>query len=328
MAKITRMGNLSPGQVPLAPAGVVFRDTRYGLIAQAKPPKRLNRKKPYQFYREKEFGWAGRFAANPLAIDFETALEMVKGTQMVPRDFLTQCMYGRGYVIQGGPYTNWPNYRDVTNNPQYVLELLDPDVGAVIVRDPIGWVARPPGDEGYVLTMAGGLPQWRAGGGGGSSLKQWLQPPAQTSSTSTAGARCLRIAPRSDIVIDRLAIWYERTSAQNSKVRIFKGGGTTLGPMVFESAEITTPANTFADIEFAVSPAFTFESGKRYWIVQFSPGAGSSYRLNTYISTSIWMGFLQNEAVEGGTIATDNPVAGNTVSTTSNKLAMKFRQIG
>ena len=234
MAKITRLGNLSPGQVPLAPSGVMFRDTRHGLIAQAKPPKRLNRKKPYQYYREKEFGWVGHFASNPLPIDFMTAVEMVKGSQMVPRDFLTQCMYGRGYVIQGGPYTNWPNYRDVTNNPQYVLELLDPDVGAIISRDPIGWVARPPGQEGYVLTMAGGLPQWRAGGGGGGGGLIFAGPAWYDSNTSTNSTRGLRLSFREDVKVDKFAIWYSRTSGQNSRLRIFDPTGTGRGDRGWE----------------------------------------------------------------------------------------------
>lgn len=327
MAKIKRMGNLSPGQVPLAPAGVVFRDTKHGLIAQAKPPKRLKRNKPYQFYREKEFGWVGRFAANPLPIDYMTAVEMVKGTQMVPRDFLTQCMYGRGYIIQGGPFTNWPNYRDVTNNPQYVLELLDPEVGAIISRDPIGWVARPPGEEGYVLTMAGGLPQWRAGGSGGGAAKTWAGPAWYDSNTSTNSARGLRLAFREDVKVDKFAIWYSRTSNQVSQLRIFETTGTVLGDLIWDSGDITTVGPYTGDIVWQATPAVQFESGKKYWIVQFSPGAAVPYRLNTYTSNGRYPQFLQEDDQEGGFLASNNPATGMTMSTTDQQLAVRMRII-
>jgi hypothetical protein len=328
MVKITRMGPLSPGQVPLAPAGVIFRDTKHGLIAQAKPPKRLNRKKPYQFYREREFGWAGRFAANPLPIDYMTAVEMVKGTQMVPRDFLTQCMYGRGYIIQGGPFTNWPNYRDVTNNPQYVLELLDPDIGAMIVRDPIGWVARPPGQEGYVLTMAGGLPQWRAGGGGAGAAEQWAGPAWYDSNASTNNARGLRLAFKEDVRVDRMAIWYSRTSNQLSRLQIFETTGTLLGDEIWDGGDQTTVGPYTGDIVWDATPAVLFEGGKKYWIVQSSPGAALNYRLNTYTSNGRYPQFLQNDDQEGGFLASNSPASGMTMSTTDQQLAVRFRMIG
>lgn len=325
MAKVKRSAALGPSQVPFGPAGVLFRDTKHGLVVQAKPVKRLNRSKPYQFYREMEFGWAGKFASNPLPIDYETAVEMVKGTTMVPRDFLTQCMFGRAYIIEGGPFTNWPNYRDVTNNPQYVLELLDPEVGAMIVRDPIGWVARPPGSEGYVMTMAGGLPQWRPGGGAAAAGLRWLVPTTWASNAYNDNARCVRLHFIEDVTIDMFAIWYSRTSGQTSALKVFEATPTALGPEVLDCGSIVTPSNYTGDITWPVAPAFTFEAGKDYWIVQYVPGAALNYRLNTYTTGSYWTGFLQNDEPQGGTIATNNPVAGQTPATTANRLAIKFR---
>lgn len=327
MAKITRMGNLSPGQVPLAPSGVVFRDTKHGLIAQAKPPKRLKRNKPYQFYREGEFGWAGRFAANPLPIDYMTAVEMVKGTQMVPRDFLTQCMFGRGYIIQGGPFTNWPNYRDVTNNPQYVLELLNPDVGAVIVRDPIGWVARPPGADGQVLTMWQGIPEWRAGGGGGGGGEVWAYPAWYDSNASSNNARGLRLRFKQDVRVDKFAIFYDRTSSQNSRLRIFETTGTVLGALIWDGGAITTTGPYTGDIWWNASPSVLFEAGKTYWIVQFVPGATLNYRLNTFTSNGRYPQFLQGDNQKGGFLASNDPATGMTMSTTDQQLGVRMRMI-
>lgn len=327
MAKVKRPAALGPRQVPFAPAGVMFRDTKHGLVVQAKPVKRLNRRKPYQFYREQEFGWAGKFASNPLAIDYETAVEMVKGTTMVPRDFLTQCMFGRAYVIEGGPFTNWPNYRDVTNNPQYVLELLDPVEGAVIVRDPIGWVARPPGSEGYVLTIAGGLPEWRPGGGGGGGVPRWITPGTWASNATANNARCLRLSVLEDVTIDQVAIWYSRTSVQTLGLRIFEAAGMVLGTLVADAGNIVPPANYTGDMIWNIAPAAQLEAGKSYWLVHFEPGATLNYRLNTYTTTSYLLGLMQNADPAGGTIATNDPVSGMTVVTWSQAAAFKLRAV-
>lgn len=325
MAKIKRPGALGPGQVPFAPARVVFRDTGNGLIAQELPKRRLNRKKPYQFYREKEFGWAGKFASNALAIDYATAVEMVKGTTMVPRDFLTQCMFGRAYIIEGGGFTNWPNYRDVTNNPQYVLELLDPEVGAIISRDQIGWVARPPGQEGYVLTMANGLAQWRPGGGGGGAGLRWIVPTTYASNATANNARVVRLHLKETVTIDRFAIWYARTSGQTLGLRVFESAGNTLGPLVRDMGNCVVTGGYTGDVEWPVAPALTLNGGTAYTFVHFAPLETPNYRLNTFMTQSFWTGILQDENPQGGFIATNDPVEGMTHSTSADRLAIKFR---
>jgi hypothetical protein len=151
---------LSPAATVLTRGGFLIRDTRHGPVAQAWPRPRGPAKTPYDFYKQKEFGNASHIAANPYYLDYLTAVQMVKGSTWVPRDFLVSCAYGRAYTIEpiGGP--EWPNYRDMAPNPQYVLDLLGDTVGSIIYRSEDGWVLLDPGNVGQILTETTGGPIW------------------------------------------------------------------------------------------------------------------------------------------------------------------------
>lgn len=136
------------------------RDTKWGAVAQVWPVKRGPPKTPYDFYKQKEFGIAARMAANPIDLDYGTAVEMVKGSTLVPRDFLLQCAYGRAYVIEQEDGFQWPNYRDMAPNPQYVLDLITTTVGTLIWRSDVGWVQIDPGNTGQLLTVTDDGPSW------------------------------------------------------------------------------------------------------------------------------------------------------------------------
>jgi hypothetical protein len=170
MAKITP-GNVAPNAVPQSRGGMVVRFTRSGIVAQAWPPSRGKSKSGYGYYHEKEFGIAARWASTPLDLDLQTAIEMVKETTYVPRDFLMRAMYGRAYQIISEDGFHWPNIRDVTNNPQYMLDQVTAVVGSVLYRAEIGWVGLPIGDAGDALLSNGVTPHWGpvSGGGGGGS---------------------------------------------------------------------------------------------------------------------------------------------------------------
>lgn len=162
-------GNIAPSALLLAKGRALFIAGPNGWHAQKWPKKRGAAKSGYDWYRQQEFGVLAKMASNPLDLDYGTALEMSKGTEQVPRDILQMCAFGRYYVIKDKDGFEWPNYRDVTNNPQYILNLLDPEPGAVIVYTEAGWIAVPPGNVGDALIMRDGYPQWTpvAGSGGG-----------------------------------------------------------------------------------------------------------------------------------------------------------------
>jgi hypothetical protein len=59
-------------------------------------------------WQREQFAIAAQMCANPWCIDYETARMVVRGTQMVPRDFLMMCCYARGYVVIGPDGEEWP----------------------------------------------------------------------------------------------------------------------------------------------------------------------------------------------------------------------------
>lgn len=124
-------GPLTQAAIPMLRGIAQLRDTAHGVVVQGWPsPKRRPLTPAEQWYRE-QFGRAGRMASMPTWQDYQTAVEMVKGTTMVPRDFLTSAIYGKAYevvlpdgttmdVTDKGPPT------EVTDVPQqWMMSLFD-----------------------------------------------------------------------------------------------------------------------------------------------------------------------------------------------------------
>lgn len=196
---------LDPGSYPISRGNYLVLDTKYGPVAQKWPEPRGPASTPYDFFRHTEFGIVARFCSNPFYLDLATAVEMTKNTEFVPRDFLMRCAYGRQYLIQNPDGTYWENFRDVSNNPQYVLEQLGSTVGSMIYRAGVGWVLLNPGNAGEVLTMSSGLPTWapNSGGGGGAPSTTTLE----LTSTWNPGSIAKKTVPWSGPMFDDNNIW-------------------------------------------------------------------------------------------------------------------------
>ena len=171
MAKV-KLSDLMRNADPRARGRFNIAATPHGAVAKAWPRKRGKAKSGYDFYRQQEFGLAAQYASSPLDLDLFTATEMAKGTEQVPRDILQMALYGYYYTLVFPDGRTSIPAREMTNNVQYILDLLDPVVGAVIVRQEIGWIAIPPGPIGHVLTITDGTPHWAppSGGGGGAGV--------------------------------------------------------------------------------------------------------------------------------------------------------------
>jgi hypothetical protein len=186
MAKV-KLGNLSPGAVPLTRGGFLIRDTKHGPVAQAWPKKRGKAKTAADLWAQKRFGVAAIMAANPFWLDYLTAVHMVKGTTLVPRDWLMMCAVGKAYILQLEDGTEWPSRTSMSINPQLVLDEISSTPGSILYRESYGWVGGDPGNPGYVLTMENGMPTWKepAGGIGLGSLVTTLY--RTTDETPVAG---------------------------------------------------------------------------------------------------------------------------------------------
>lgn len=151
---------LAPGAVPTVRGRFYVRDTKYGTIAQAWPVKRGKATEGGRLWAEQQFRAAAAMSANPNWLDLGTAIEMVKGTTYVPRDFLMSCAYGLGYELRNPDGTVWKTRRDMSDNPQYLLDNVTTTHGSLLFRDTYGWVGLDPGSNGYILTCENGFPTW------------------------------------------------------------------------------------------------------------------------------------------------------------------------
>lgn len=176
MAKVVP-GPLTLGAIARARGIFYIKASPSGAVAVKWPRKRPGGPKtPYDFYRQTEFAYAARWASSPEPLAQQTAIEMTKGTQQVPRDFLMMCSYGTAYELVNPDGSVWNVARHMTNNPQYMLDLITEDVGSMIWRAPQGWIAIP-GSEfaGLVLTWTDEGPQWEPPSGGSGGLGNDLQ---------------------------------------------------------------------------------------------------------------------------------------------------------
>lgn len=111
--------DLDPDTLPTPRPFFYLRDTRWGVVAQARPSYRKPKPGDARWWWQKQFGLAARMAADPIWQDYGTALEMVKGTTMVPRDFLMQCIYGNAYIITETDGQEWvPTPKTLPETPQ------------------------------------------------------------------------------------------------------------------------------------------------------------------------------------------------------------------
>lgn len=204
MAKVKPF-NPGQGLTPRSKGDFITLATPNGYVAQKWPKKRGPPKTPYDLWRQKEFAWVANAVSSPFALDYGTAVEMVKGTTYVPRDFLMMCAYGNAYEIRNQDGTIWQRYRDVTNNPQYMLEQLTSTPGAIIYRGTDLWTWLGPGNEGYVLTMENQRPVWKAppAGGGAGSLVTVLR----RTSDQVDGSSTLHTCTWQEAIIDEIGIW-------------------------------------------------------------------------------------------------------------------------
>lgn len=161
---------LDPDALPRHKGSYLVVDTKWGPRLVTWPKPRGKAKTPYDWFRQQEFAIAGWMAANPSPLDYLTAVEMTKGTHQVPRDFLTMCAFGRAYTLVGPSGIEWRNFRDVTNNPQYVLDQVTDEPGSMLYRSDIGWIGIPGGLNGQVLTFGASQPGWATPSGGGGAL--------------------------------------------------------------------------------------------------------------------------------------------------------------
>jgi hypothetical protein len=159
---------------------VLIYQTKWGPRARKWPRPGVYGKSAGSVWRRVEFGYIAAATKNVHALDYETAVNLSRGTQYVPRDVLMLAMTGKLYEIHDTTGTIWSSWRMTVPNVQDVLEQLTNTPGAIIVRGGTFWEWITPGNASDVLTMVDGMPDWapsQSGGGGGGGEAYGLVTP-------------------------------------------------------------------------------------------------------------------------------------------------------
>lgn len=100
MAKI-KGAPLAPDALPRFRGNIIAYNNQYGTIVAKWPRKRGPPKDWKTYFLSKQFGIAGRYAANSDPLQWETAVFMSTGTVWLPRDILVMAAYGKLYELTG-----------------------------------------------------------------------------------------------------------------------------------------------------------------------------------------------------------------------------------
>lgn len=257
---------------------VVISDTKHGAVASKWPRKRGPSKSGYDFYRQKEFGLVASMVASPNTYDYSTAVEMAKNTEQVPRDILMMCAMGTYYTFQLPNGDEIRGYRLMQPNVQYILDQLDPHVGAIAVRYPVGWVALPQGEPGFVLTWGNEVPFWQApqGGGGGGGSAASLNPFSLNSDGWTEATLGAAIRPSAPMLISRIGLFLQFCLDATMNISVWRIEGSTLAEQIGEIVPIIGLSNDWHYVEAVLPAEIELDAGAVYGVLSSRQGGGNN----------------------------------------------------
>lgn len=146
-------------------------DPRHGWLARSWPRKRGKAKqKPSVTWENLNYKFVAEQSTQPHYLDYENCVAWAKGTAFTWRDIFTMMMRGKFMILRNLDGTIWQNVLCMSDNPQYLLDLLDANPGAMLFRSVNGWQGIDAAADNYVLTMLGGVPVWLPNGATGNSV--------------------------------------------------------------------------------------------------------------------------------------------------------------
>jgi hypothetical protein len=245
---------------------VYVRQTRWGLVAQKWPRKRGVGKTPYDKFRQAEFAWVAHQASQPLPVEYDTAVALTKDTLLMPRDLLMMAMYGSALEFSLPDGTILPRFRDVTNNPQYVLDQVTDEVGAMLYRSEEGWIWVNPGNDGSVLFIKDRSPFWGSlpfANGGPTSQRQIAGETASSSAFATKGNR---INLTEQLFLDQVQAKIATSAGKNYILNVGKYVGTAVTEFLIDPITIVPSTSANAVLTFNLPEVVQFDAGTDYFI--------------------------------------------------------------
>lgn len=261
---------------------VVVNDPR-GTFVRSAPRFNPTFKAYWRWWMRQEFSLAARWASNPEPMAYQTAIEMAKNTEYIPRDIIMMCSMGTYYTIVRPNGEEMEIGRMATSNVQYILGLLDPEVGAVISYRSDGWWALAPGSAGQVLTMVAGNAQWadpQGGGGGGGKgaeiLDVFSAPIAYTPNKATVGNI---ISPWATINVAAIQARLKITAGESYQMAIAEYDTATAKLLEVPTYCVSVSAPETGQYKFLTGQlpsAYTMQPGHTYMVMVMRQGAGGT----------------------------------------------------
>lgn len=291
--KLTK--NNGPAEELRASRGAFYiRATKHGLVAQAWPRKRGMATTGYDFYRQREFAIAARWASHPEPKMYQTAVEMTRGTEQVPRDVIMMAIMGTYYTFVLPDGTEVTGARVTNPNPQYILDLITEEVGSMIWRDTIGWVGITPGEPHQILQLdINGVPTWVDAAGTVAAIRGTWTPSIVLTGVQPTGLTYTTQIGRYVYMPDAKLCWLTWTLVINAK-----GSGGTGEPQIIgvPYAAKAAPADA---VQGAVSQSGISYSGSQ--ILSWMTAGASQIRMGQ-IATNVNFAFINWTGVANGDV--------------------------
>lgn len=261
------------------------RQTKHGLVVSTWPKKRPKKRSPYEFYRQGEFAYAASQATKPEPVEYQTAISIAKGTLLMPRDILISAAYGNFWDLEFLDGTPIETRTMVAPNPQLMLDMISDDVGDMLVRTEVGWVALHRGNDGQFLGLVDGLPEWLDPQGGSAGAGYTLTAPPLAISTDAFATKGLIIEPLVDLKMTALSWCMTTAAGMNPTLMVVELNVNTISAILYPSTVVPLTIGEINILYQTFSTAIAFDVGKRYAIL-VTDASGTGTRVTQLFSST------------------------------------------
>lgn len=292
-----------------------IKQTKHGVVACSWPKKRKKKRTPYEFYRQGEFAYAASLATKPEPVEYQTAISIAYQTLLMPRDILISAAYGNFWDLEFLDGTPIESRTMVAPNPQLMLDMISDEVGDMLVRADVGWVALHRGNNGQWLTLIDGLPEWADAPGGGGGFGYYLTVPNTALSTDAFATKGMVIEPLSNLSLEALAFPMGPTNTLVPELMIVELTVNTITAILVPSTVVNLTAGQMNCPYIEFSPSVPLDAGKRYAILVIDKSGTGTRVCQLTSSTAYYSGAPVTNKVQGYIrVANNAPTIGTVLS--------------
>lgn len=221
------------------------------------------------------------------------AREIVKGTPMLPRDYLMAAGYGRMQTLRlnnGERRFSMATRVDLST----LLDNIGFEEGMLLYRGTQDlWVGLAVGEPGQVLTVdEAQMPSWQFQIGGGGGAWRWVAPGGI--STRAFASKGVYFNPMLDGEFDRIAFVHDIDAGDTVLVGVYRvsvGTTGTIQEILYQQpyAGVIDGTQRTGIVEF--DPPLTVVGGQRYVIAISTQGRGATYPTRLATATGFASGF-------------------------------------